>query len=102
MSSHPFFIIIHTITHVLYILFYILLHFFYKGSKVHGVEHTNKSLYSKLDAVKYYIQDLAPDIILFGKTWLSEAINHYIIHIPHYNIVRQDRGIGRAGAYCSI
>ena len=56
-----------------------------------------QSLYSKLDAVKYYIQDLAPDIILFGETWLSEAINDCIIHIPNYNIVCQDRGIGRGG-----
>ena len=55
------------------------------------------SLYSKLDAVKYYIQDLAPDIILFVETWLSEAINDCIIHILNYNIVRQDRGIGRGG-----
>ena len=56
-----------------------------------------QSLYNKLDAVKYHIQDLAPDIILFGETWLSEAINDCIIHIPNYNIVRQDRGIGRGG-----
>ena len=38
-----------------------------------------------------------PDIILFGEAWLSDAINDCIIHIPNYNIVRQDRGIGRGG-----
>ena len=55
-----------------------------------------QSFYNKLDPVKYYIQDIAPDISLFGETWLSDAINDCIIHIPHYNIVRKDRGIGLA------
>ena len=56
-----------------------------------------QSLFNKLDAVKYYIQDLAPDIVLFGETWLSDAISDCIIHIPNYNIVRQDRGTNRGG-----
>ena len=50
-----------------------------------------------MDIVNYYIQDLAPDIILFGETWLSDVIDDCHVHIPGYNILHQDRGASRRG-----
>ena len=67
--------------------------------KIKGLKilHVNvRSLLSKLDEIKLYVDSLRPDFLCISETWLSELIEDNEIKIFGYNHVRKDR-IGMRG-----
>ena len=37
-----------------------------------------------------------------SETWLHEGIENDILSIPNYNLIRQDRSVGRGGGVCAF
>ena len=51
-----------------------------------------RSIYNKIDSVRYEIDKLQPDIININETWLNDNISDDEIDISGYNLMRHDRG----------
>ena len=66
-----------------------------------------RSIYNKIDSVRYEIDKLQPDIININETWLNDNISDEEINISGYNLMRHDRGrdehgiIKRGGGLCT-
>ena len=57
-----------------------------------------RSLFPKMDEFALLLDHLCIDIAAVSETnWLHEGIENDIPSIPNYNLVRQDRSVGRSG-----
>ena len=61
-----------------------------------------RSLFPKMDEFALLLDHLCIDIAAVSETWLHEGIENDILSIPNYNLVRQDRSVGRGGGVCAF
>ena len=56
------------------------------------ISHLNiRSLYNKLDEIRYIVIESDIDILCMSETWLDDSIQNSELHIPGYVIERHDR-----------
>ena len=55
-----------------------------------------------MDEFALLLDQLCIDIAAVSETWLHEGIENDILSIPNYNLVRQDRSVGRGGGVCAF
>ena len=56
-----------------------------------------RSLFPKMDEFALLLDHLRIDIAAVSETWLHQGIEIDVLSIPSYNLIRQDRSIGRGG-----
>ena len=54
----------------------------------------------KIDEVRLVIKKTGVDIAVFTETWLKHVIPDSVVHIPGYNIIREDRVERTHGGVC--
>ena len=59
-------------------------------------------LFPKMDEFALLLDHLCIDIAAVSETWLHQGIENDILSIPNYNLVRQDRSVGRGGGVCAF
>ena len=56
-----------------------------------------RSLYPKIDEFALLLNHLCIEIAAVSETWLHHGIENDVLSIENYNLVRQDRSVGRGG-----
>lgn len=63
--------------------------------------HINaRSVFHKLDTLRYEFLRKSIDILGVSETWLNPQINNDMISIPGFDLLRNDRSYGRGGGTC--
>ena len=66
-----------------------------------------RSIYNKIDSIRYEVDNLQPDILNISETWLNENIHSDKIALTGYTILRNDRNtnpdgtIRKGGGICT-
>ena len=57
-----------------------------------GCLHINaRSLVPKMDELKVWVHSSNPEVLVITETWLRNSISYPEVHLPGYNLFRQDR-----------
>lgn len=70
----------------------------YKGLQI--IQYNVRSLFHKIDIVRYDFLTPSMDILCFTETWLNESLPDEMISIDNFQLLRNDRSYGRGGGTC--
>ena len=56
------------------------------------MSHLNtRSIFNKMDEIRYYLKEINHDIFSVSETWLTRTIPDSMVSINNYNLIRNDR-----------
>lgn len=69
-----------------------------KGLQV--IHHNVRSLFNKIDTIRYGFLEDSMDLLCFSETWLKKDIPDELVNIDDFILIRNDRQYSRGGGTC--